>query len=185
MRAISAPSVRLRLKAWLREETEPRHARSSVGRKRAGAPRRSGNDRPLRLGMRATKRLLAPQAGEPSCHIRFEPGRTPSRPEENTSASRTGSLPELSVPLSPPVDGPRHGREAQPGMGDAQGIRCFEASAPATASKLGQDAFVQGAPVSTHWHTQTPTRLDFYRARVVDGLGKVIHERSVRRGVDG
>ena len=40
----------------------------------------------------------------------------------------------------------------------------------------GQDAFVRGARFHSLAH-DTPARLDFYRARVVDGLGQVIHER--------
>ena len=40
----------------------------------------------------------------------------------------------------------------------------------------GQDAFTKGACFHSLAH-ETPARLDFYRARVVDGLGHVIHER--------
>ncbi len=41
---------------------------------------------------------------------------------------------------------------------------------------LGQDAFARGACFHSLAH-EAPARLDFYRARVVDGLGQVIHER--------
>ena len=41
---------------------------------------------------------------------------------------------------------------------------------------LGQDAFAKGACFQSLAH-DAPARLDFYRARVVDGLGHVIHER--------
>ena len=41
---------------------------------------------------------------------------------------------------------------------------------------LSQDAFASGACFHSLAH-ETPARLDFYRARVVDGLGQVIHER--------
>ena len=41
---------------------------------------------------------------------------------------------------------------------------------------LSQDAFVRGACFHSLAH-EAPARLDFYRARVVDGLGQVIHER--------
>ena len=41
---------------------------------------------------------------------------------------------------------------------------------------LGQDAFARGACFHSLNH-DAPARLDFYRARVVDGLGHVIHER--------
>ena len=42
--------------------------------------------------------------------------------------------------------------------------------------ELGQDAFGRGACFHSLEH-EIPARLDFYRARVVDGLGQVIHER--------
>ena len=40
----------------------------------------------------------------------------------------------------------------------------------------GRDAFAKGACFHSIEHEE-PARLDFYRARVVDGLGQVIHER--------
>ena len=40
----------------------------------------------------------------------------------------------------------------------------------------GRDAFAKGACFHSLEH-ESPARLDFYRARVVDGLGHVIHER--------
>ena len=40
----------------------------------------------------------------------------------------------------------------------------------------GQDALARGACFHSLAH-EAPARLDFYRARVVDGLGQVIHER--------
>ncbi len=44
------------------------------------------------------------------------------------------------------------------------------------AFDAGQDAFVKGACFYSLAH-EVPARLDFYRARVVDGLGQIIHER--------
>ena len=41
---------------------------------------------------------------------------------------------------------------------------------------LGRDACARGACFRSLAH-ETPARLDFYRAKVVDGLGQVIHER--------
>ena len=41
---------------------------------------------------------------------------------------------------------------------------------------VGQDAFAKGACFHSVAH-EVPARLDFYRARAVDGLGHVIHER--------
>jgi len=50
----------------------------------------------------------------------------------------------------------------------------------------GQDAFAKGACFHSLAHA-APARLDFYRARVVDGLGKTIHERlfTVELAADG
>ena len=42
--------------------------------------------------------------------------------------------------------------------------------------ELGRDAFAKGACFHSLDH-DVPARLDFYRVRVVDGLGQVIHER--------
>lgn len=42
--------------------------------------------------------------------------------------------------------------------------------------ELGRDSFAKGACLYSLKH-ETPVRMDFYRARVVDGLGHVIHER--------
>ena len=44
------------------------------------------------------------------------------------------------------------------------------------ALELGQEAFGQGACFYSLDH-DAPARLDFYRARVVDGLGRLLHER--------
>jgi hypothetical protein len=51
----------------------------------------------------------------------------------------------------------------------------FEALRSHTLSQA-QEVFSTGACFSSLQH-QTPARLDFYRARVVDGLGHVVHER--------
>ena len=42
--------------------------------------------------------------------------------------------------------------------------------------EMGQDAFAKGACFHSVAH-EAPARLDFYRVRAVDGLGRVIHER--------
>jgi hypothetical protein len=44
------------------------------------------------------------------------------------------------------------------------------------SSERALDTFAKGATFHSLQHDQ-PTRIDFYRARVVDGLGHVIHER--------
>ncbi len=42
--------------------------------------------------------------------------------------------------------------------------------------KSGQECFAQGACFYSLKH-ETPSRMDFYRARIVDGLGQIIHEK--------
>src|SRR6516165_7873581 len=59
-------------------------------------------------------------------------------------------------------------------MGDA-GHPLFEAIRRHTY-KLAQEAFNKGACFYSLAH-DAPARIDFYRARAVDGLGHVIHER--------
>jgi superfamily II DNA or RNA helicase len=51
---------------------------------------------------------------------------------------------------------------------------------------LAQEAFHSGATFYSLAH-DAPARIDFYRARVVDGLGQIIHERmfAVEQGEDG
>ena len=61
-------------------------------------------------------------------------------------------------------------------------VQCILVCLQAVSSKgrhghdLGQEAFATGACFHSLAH-EAPARLDFYRARVVDGLGHVIHER--------
>jgi hypothetical protein len=47
-----------------------------------------------------------------------------------------------------------------------------------------QDALAQGACFYS-LEVNTPTRVDFYRARIVDGLGHVVHERLFAVQIDG
>ncbi|MBS3947900.1 MAG: DUF3883 domain-containing protein, partial [Dethiobacter sp.] len=44
------------------------------------------------------------------------------------------------------------------------------------AHKQAGEAFGKGACFYSLWHAE-PSRIDFYRARAVDGLGRVVHER--------
>jgi hypothetical protein len=61
----------------------------------------------------------------------------------------------------------------------------FEALRSHTLSQA-QEVFATGACFSSLQH-QAPARLDFYRARVVDGMGHVVHERlyALELTVDG
>ena len=49
-------------------------------------------------------------------------------------------------------------------------------SPPAQPRRIAQDSFASGARFYSLEHDR-PARLDFYRAKVVDGLGKTIHEK--------
>ena len=103
----------------------------------------------------------------------FDPGRTPSslRKYEGESDWRFADLadryPRLSTDRETAED---HSLEwVTPGHPLFEALRRH-------GLELGQDAFARGACFHSLAH-DTPARLDFYRARVVDGLGHVIHEQ--------
>ena len=103
----------------------------------------------------------------------FEPGRTPSglkkyeREPGWTLAELANRYPRLSTD--------RDTAEANNLEWVTPGHPLFEALRR-HALDLGQDAFASGACFHSVAH-EAPARLDFYRARVVDGLGHVTHER--------
>ena len=76
--------------------------------------------------------------------------------------------------VSAAVHRPRDGRDEQPGMGHAR-PPALRGGPPAHLSSSQED-FKKGACFYSLAH-EVPARIDFYRARVVDGLGHVIHER--------
>ena len=113
----------------------------------------------------------------------FEPGRTPSVLKKYER--RPGwNLAELAVRY-PRLSTDRDTAEANSLEWVTPGHPLFEALRR-NALELGQDAFASGACFHSVAH-ETPARLDFYRARVVDGLGHVIHERlfAVELAEDG
>ena len=113
----------------------------------------------------------------------FEPGRTPSnlkKYEQETNWKLPGlasRYPRLSTDRDTAEK--NHLEWVMPGHPLFEALRRRGLDA-------GQDAFAKGACFHSLAH-QAPARLDFYRARIVDGLGKVIHERlfTVELGNDG
>ena len=109
----------------------------------------------------------------PSLPHSFDPGRTPSvlRRYEREQDWR---LPALSVKY-PRCSTDRDVAEKNSLEWVTPGHPLFEAVRRHTSS-LAVDAFGKGACFYSIQHDQ-PARVDFYRARVVDGLGQIIHER--------
>ena len=103
----------------------------------------------------------------------FEPARTPS------VLRRYESGPGLEAsrprgPLSPLLDRPR-GRRDRAWSGSRPAIRSSRRSGHTPAARRST-SFGRGATFHSLQHGE-PARIDFYRARVVDGLGQVVHER--------
>jgi len=109
----------------------------------------------------------------PSMPHTFDPGRTPSalRRYEREPEWR---LPALAAKY-PRCSTDREVAEKNSLEWVTPGHPLFEAVRRHTSS-LAVDAFGKGACFYSIQHDQ-PARIDFYRARVVDGLGQVIHER--------
>jgi hypothetical protein len=109
----------------------------------------------------------------PSLRHTFDPGKTPSvlrqyeRQEDWRFPSLAARYPRLSTD--------RDTAEENSLEWVTPGHPLFEALRRHTLS-LAHEPFSQGACFYSLEH-QEPARLDFYRARVVDGLGQVIHER--------
>ena len=103
----------------------------------------------------------------------FEPGRTPTT-LKRYERDPDWRLPEL-VNRYPRLSTDRDTAEAHNLEWVTPGHPLFEALRRHSLD-LGQQAFAKGACFHSLEH-ETPARLDFYRARIVDGLGHVIHER--------
>ena len=103
----------------------------------------------------------------------FEPGRTP------TALKRYEREPDWRFPelasRYPRFSTDRDTAEAQNLEWVTPGHPLFEALRRHSFD-LGQQAFSKGACFYSLEH-ESPVRLDFYRARIVDGLGHVVHER--------
>jgi superfamily II DNA or RNA helicase len=109
----------------------------------------------------------------PSLPHSFDPGRTP------TILKRYESQPDWKLPSLatryPRLSTDRETAEKNSLEWVTPGHPLFEALRRHTLS-LSQEPFGKGACYYSLQHDQ-PARIDFYRARVVDGLGDVIHER--------
>jgi superfamily II DNA or RNA helicase len=103
----------------------------------------------------------------------FEPGRTPSvlRRYENDPSWK---LPELATKY-PRCSTDRETAETHNLEWVTPGHPLFEAVRRHTYAQA-LDVFGKGATFYSLQH-EAPARIDFYRARVVDGLGQIIHER--------
>ncbi len=103
----------------------------------------------------------------------FDPGRTPA------ALRRYESLPDWKLPALatkyPRCSADREAAEKHNLEWVTPGHPLFEALRR-HAVTLAQDPFAKGACFYSLQH-DTPVRVDFYRARVVDGLGQVIHEK--------
>ena len=103
----------------------------------------------------------------------FEPGRTPPSLRKY-EREPTWKLPELAARY-PRLSTDREAAEHNNLEWVTPGHPLFEALRRHSL-ELGRDAFAKGACFYSLEH-EAPARLDFYRARVVDGIGHVIHER--------
>jgi superfamily II DNA or RNA helicase len=103
----------------------------------------------------------------------YDPGRTPAvlhRCEQDPD----WRLPSLASKY-PRISTDREAAEEHNLEWVTPGHPLFEAMRRHTLAQA-QDAFQKGACFHSLVH-ETPARIDLYRARVVDGLGEVIHER--------
>ena len=103
----------------------------------------------------------------------FEPGRTPTA-LKRYERDPDWRLPEL-VNRYPRLSTDRDTAEGHNLEWVTPGHPLFEALRRHSVD-VGQEAFAEGACFHSLEH-EAPARLDFYRARIVDGLGHVIHER--------
>ncbi len=109
----------------------------------------------------------------PSLPHTFEPGRTPSILRRHESGS-DWRLPPLAAKY-PRCSTDREVAEKNSLEWVTPGHPLFEAVRKHT-SLSAVDAFGKGACFYSIQHEQ-PARIDFYRTRIVDGLGQVIHEK--------
>ena len=103
----------------------------------------------------------------------FEPGRTPPSLRKY-EREPDWKLPELAARY-PRLSTDRDTAEGNNLEWVTPGHPLFEALRR-HGLESGRDAFARGACFHSLEH-EAPARLDFYRARVVDGLGHIIHER--------
>jgi len=111
--------------------------------------------------------------GVPHLPHTFDPGRTPLRLREYERAA-DWNLPSLAAKY-PRCSTDRDTAEKHSLEWVTPGHPLFEAIRRHTCTEAAE-TFAQGACFYSLQHEE-PARVDFYRARVVDGLGEVVHER--------
>ena len=121
----------------------------------------------------SAKVATLPLRENPSLSYTFEPGRTPTA-LKRFEREPDWRLPELSTRY-PLLSTDRETAETGNLEWVTPGHPLFEALRRHSFD-AGQDAFARGACYYSLEH-ESPARLDFYRARVVDGLGRVVYER--------
>ena len=170
-RSGSAPSARTPWKGWPRKQAEPGNAdRAARARRRSGASSR----KPSPASSAEAGFVGACPQGRAGAAAHLRSGAHADRPRACTSGTRIGgcrrcwrSYPRLSTDRDAPTRATWNGSRPA--------IRCSRRSrrhALRRPSRTGRPA-----RASTRSTTMSPARIDFYRARVVDGLGHVIHER--------
>ncbi|GIW94564.1 MAG: helicase [Pirellulaceae bacterium] len=110
---------------------------------------------------------------DPSLPYTFEPTRTPSV-LRRYEGDATWKLPPLAAKY-PRFSTDRETAETHNLEWVTPGHPLFEAIRRNTCDKA-LEVFAKGATFYSLQH-EAPARMDFYRARIVDGLGQVIHER--------
>ncbi len=117
----------------------------------------------------------------PSVAHAFEPARTP------TALRRYEKEPDWKMPALadryPRCSTDREAAEAEKLEWVTPGHPLFEAMRRHTHARATED-LSKGAAFHSLQH-EAPVRIDFYRARIVDGLGHVVHERIFAAELDG
>jgi hypothetical protein len=117
----------------------------------------------------------------PRFHHTFDPGRTPSR-LRHYDRETDWRLPALAERY-PRFSTDRDTAEENNLEWVTPGHPLFEALRRHVFA-AAQEPFKKGACFYSLQH-ESPSRIDFYRARVVDGLGRIIHERMFAVELDG
>ena len=154
------------------QEAEPRNAGGAPGAG-AGASRRARDHRavPARGG-RVRASLDPKPVARPPAH--FRPGPDADASFASTSGTRTGGCPPWRTGI-PRCSTDREAAEKDKLEWVTPGHPLFEAVRRHTRTARRRRAR-QGRSFYSLRHEQ-PARMDFFRARIVDGLGNIVHER--------
>ena len=154
-----------------RQEAQPGNADRASGA-RQGVPTRPGIHRAIYPRGSGLCPVQAQDGREPSPHFRAIPNSHVVATA--TNATPTGKLPELANRY-PRCSTDRDAAEEHNLEWVTPGHPLFGAIRRHTREKA-LEPFGRGACFYSLQHDE-PARLDFYRARVVDGLGQIVHER--------